>query len=98
MTGKNNGDYGYDIMGLGRPGNGNITLTNKQVVAAVATKDFFLGYVGLAERQVGAARMGKPPGLLTSLNDENHIPSRSYGYTAGAAYRKSGNALMRPRC
>ncbi len=98
MTDKNRGDYGWDILGLGRPGNGNITLTNKQVVAAVATKDFFLGYVGLAERTVGAADMGKPQGLLSSLFDENHIPSRSYGYTAGAAYRKSGIARMLPRC
>lgn len=91
------GNYGYDVLGIGRPGNGNVTLTKLQVVATVATKDFFVGSVGLAARRVSTAEMGQPPGLLASLNDEKLIPSLSYGYTAGAAYRKTSDAPITSR-
>lgn len=85
------GSYAFDAMEIGRPGNGNISLTSAQVIAAVATKDFFIGNVGLAARHVSATGSGNPSGLLASLNDGNYIPSLSYGYTAGAAYRKQGH-------
>lgn len=85
------GIYGFDIVGIGRPGNGNITLKDPQVVATLATKDFFLGNLGLSARRVSVAGLGQPAGLLTSLKDGNYIPSLSYGYTAGAEYRKIGN-------
>ena len=83
------GRYGFDVIGIGRPRNGNIPLINAQVVATVATKDFFLGNLGLSARLVSDAGLGKPPGLLKSLNDGNYIPSLSYGYTAGATYSKT---------
>lgn len=86
------GSYGFDAVELGRPGDGNISLSTAQVIATVATKDFLLGNLGLSARRVSTLESGKPPGLLTSLNDRNYIPSLSYGYTAGAAYRKKGNA------
>lgn len=88
------GIYGFDAVELGRPGNGNISLSTAQVIATVATKDFFLGNLGLSARRVSAMGSGGPPGLLTSLNDGNYIPSLSYGYTAGAAYRKKDHASL----
>lgn len=86
------GRYGLDIVRIGRPGNGDISPSQLQVIATVATKDFFLGNIGLSARVASAAKLGKQPGLLTSLNDGKYIPSLSYGYTAGAAYRKTGDA------
>ena len=85
------GRYGYDAVEIGRPGNGNISLIAAQVIATVATKDFFLGNLGLSARRVSAMGSGRLPGLLTSLNDGNYIPSLSYGYTAGAEYSKKSN-------
>lgn len=88
------GTYGFDTVEIGRPGNGSISVTPAQVIATVATKDFFLGNLGLSARRVSAIGSGSSPGLLTSLNDGNYIPSLSYGYTAGAAYRKKGDVIF----
>lgn len=90
------GEFGFDTVEIGRPGDGDISPNSLQVIATVATKDFFIGTVGLSARQVSAMGSGTASGLLTSLNDERLIPSRSYGYTAGAAYRKNG--IMLPLC
>ena len=85
-----NGDYGYDTLGLGYPGSGsNITLPH-QVVASIATKDFYLGNLGLTPRPVNLTGFEDPsPSFLSSLRTSNLIPSLSYGYNAGAQYRKS---------
>ena len=40
-----NGQYGHDIVSLGYPGSGGPTLSN-QVVAGIATPDFWLGIFG----------------------------------------------------
>lgn len=85
------GSYGYDIVEIGRPGDGNISLNAAQVIATVATKDFFVGNLGLSARSVSAIGSGSAQGLLTSLKGGNYIPSLSYGYTAGAAYGKRGD-------
>ena len=90
---SDNGNYGFTVLGVGRPGNGSVSIDG-QVVATVATKDFFLGNLGLSARRVSTETLGKAAGLLTSLNDEKYIPSLSYGYTAGAAYRKMDNCTM----
>lgn len=88
------GRYGLDIVRIGRRGNGEISPSHLQMIATVATKDFFVGNIGLSARGASAAKLGKQPGLLSSLNDGKYIPSLSYGYTAGAAYSKRGDAPM----
>lgn len=81
------GDYGFDSLGIQPIGNANggITLP-RQVIAALAVKDFYLGNLGLNPRtpQVNASTQ---PSFLQSLRSSNDIPSLSYGYTAGAYYR-----------
>lgn len=79
------GDYGYDTLGISSKSNGNVTL-DKQVVAAIATKDFYLGNLGLSPRAVNQNIDQQSSSFLKSLKDQNKIPSLSYGYTAGAAY------------
>ena len=81
------GDYGHDTLAIGVPGRGNVSL-DQQLIAGIATKDFFLGNVGLADRQRTFPDGSQEPGLMAQLKSKNLISSRSYGYTAGASYRK----------
>lgn len=81
------GDYGFDTLGLGYSGSGGPTLDH-QVVASIATKDFYLGNLGLTPRPVNFSTFDDPsPSFLTSLRNQSMIPSLSYGYNAGAQYR-----------
>ncbi|KAL6718122.1 hypothetical protein ACLMJK_004209 [Lecanora helva] len=85
-----NGDYGYDTIGLGLDNSTGISLPH-QVVAGIATKDFYLGQFGLDPRPSNFTTYDDPiPSFLKGLNDSNLIPSLSYGYTAGAKYRLGG--------
>lgn len=87
ISNYDNGDFGLDTLGVGAPGHGNASL-DQQVFAAVATNDFFLGNLGLANRQHTFGDGSQKSGFLSQLNMSNLIPSLSYGYTAGASYRK----------
>lgn len=84
---SDNGEYGLDTVAIGVPGRGNVTV-DQQLIAGIATKDFFLGNVGLADRQLAFADGTQGTGLMAQLKSKNLIPSLSYGYTAGASYSK----------
>ena len=88
-----NGLFGYDVVGI-NGGNsssstGGISLPNK-VVAAMPAKDYFLGIFGLGIRDTSfsSGAPDAPPSFMVTLKENNQIPSKSYGYTAGAPYRK----------
>lgn len=81
------GDYGHDTLAIGVPGQGDVSL-DQQLIAGIATKDFFLGNVGLANGQRAFPDGTRETGLMAQLKSKNLIPSLSYGYTAGASYRK----------
>ena len=83
---SDNGEYGFDRLGLGYPGSGGPVL-NDQVIAGVATKDFYLGMLGLAPNPINFTYADTHPSLLTNLKNQSIIPSLSYGYSAGASYR-----------
>ena len=86
-----NANYGYDNVTLGWPGSGGPTLDH-QVVSGFATKNFSIGNLGLSPYPINFTSFNftnfSPPfpSMLTTLRDDNRIPSLSYGYTAGAAY------------
>ena len=84
-----NGSYGYDTIGLlGKAGANNISV-NHQVIAGLITEAFYVGSLGLSNQAINFGDSGdSSPSLLTSLKNENLIPSISYGYTAGASYSK----------
>ena len=93
-----NGHYGLDTLGLGYPGSGAPSL-KKQVMATVATKDFYLGNLGLAPRPVNLTTyQDSYPSFLTNLHNQSLIPSLSYGYNAGAQYRKSPSRSLWYTC
>ncbi|KAJ0118639.1 hypothetical protein J7T55_012892 [Diaporthe amygdali] len=80
-----NGLFGYDSVGLGASG----TAVEKQVVAGIATSNFWLGSLGLGANYTNFSDEEQPSSLLRTLKDSGSIPSLSYGYTAGAPYRYS---------
>jgi hypothetical protein len=81
-----NGQYGYDTVQLGYPNSGGPKLT-KQIVAGLATPDFWLGTFGLDPAPNNFTTLNDPqPSFLWSLVNQSVIPSTSWGYTAGASY------------
>ena len=80
------GDYGLDTVGLGVEATTGLT-SNQNVVAGVLAEPFYLGHLGL--KRSNATGVNSTASLMTKLKNENMIPSLSYGYTAGALYRKS---------
>ncbi|KAF2814039.1 acid protease [Mytilinidion resinicola] len=81
------GMYGFDTVGLMIQNSGGPSLSG-QVVAGIATKDFYLGIFGLGPKPSNFSNFDYPqPSYMRSLKDQNKIPSLSYGYTAGASYR-----------
>ncbi|MCJ1389093.1 hypothetical protein MMC18_001947 [Xylographa bjoerkii] len=85
------GDYGYDTVGIQITG-GTPILLDHQVVVAIDTTDFWLGYLGLAPRTPQFSNSSQPS-LLQSLKNQKSIPSLSYGFTAGASYRNQTGSL-----
>ena len=84
------GDYGYDTLGIQIEGNANgVVALPHQVISALAVKTFYLGNLGLNPR-TPYFNTSTTPSFLQSLRITNQIPSLSYGYTAGAYYRKLG--------
>ena len=82
------GDFGFDTLGLGAAGSYRVRL-DPQVLAAIATKDLYLGVLGVGPLSTNFSSFDHPdPGFLSSLKKSKNTPSLSYGYTAGAKYRK----------
>ena len=85
------GDFGYDTIAVpGQAGVANVSLTH-QVIAGIKTNTYYLGNLGLAAQNItfGTGSSDTSPSFLGSLKNKNLIPSLSYGYTAGASYRKA---------
>ena len=83
--------YGLDTIGLGVSNPGGLSLA-EQVVGGMATKDFYLGIFGLGPKPANFTDT-PIPSYMKNLRDQNLIPSLSFGYTAGAYYRKRGSEI-----
>ncbi|KAL8998091.1 MAG: hypothetical protein Q9169_002784 [Polycauliona sp. 2 TL-2023] len=87
-TNWDHGNYGFDTLALGYLGSGGPTVESS-VIAGLNTKDFYLGSIGLSPQPINFTATDNPaPSLLGNLKQRNQIPSLSYGYSAGAPYRK----------
>ncbi|TVY89166.1 hypothetical protein LAWI1_G005978 [Lachnellula willkommii] len=81
------GQFGWDTVGLGFQGSGGPTL-NHTVVAGLQTMDYYIGMLGLNPRPTNFSDFNHPqPSYLSLLYENSKIPSLSYSYTAGAQYR-----------
>ncbi|KAL8644752.1 MAG: hypothetical protein Q9210_007094 [Variospora velana] len=93
-----NGDFGLDSITLGYPGSGSGAIAvDQQLLATIATKGFYVATWGIAPRPTNLSGSDphettfdptkSHPSLLSTLKEQNKIPSLSFGYTAGARYR-----------
>lgn len=81
---RGNANFGFDNVTLGWPGEGLPSLPN-HLIAGFATKDVYLGQIGLNPRPLNFTSFEDPhTSLLQALRDAAQIPSLSWAYTAGA--------------
>ncbi|KAK5738890.1 hypothetical protein LTR17_005616 [Elasticomyces elasticus] len=82
-----NAYYGFDTIQLGIEGSG-LPVLQDQLVAGIATNDFWLGSLGLSPIPFNFTTLNEPlPTLLGTLRNQSLIGSTSWAYTAGASYR-----------
>lgn len=79
------GKYGLDSVGLGVEAATGLT-SSQNLVAGVLTEPFYLGQVGL--KPSNTTNVNGTATFMAQLKNEKLVPSLSYGYTAGALYRK----------
>lgn len=82
------GIYGFDNISLSE----DISVPS-QVVGVINTTDYWLGFFGLGVEPTNFTSADKPTFLDSMVEIMSVIPSHSYGYTAGAYYRKLCDAL-----
>ena len=92
------GDFGYDTMGIGSPGDTGDDVKD-QVIAVLATKDYDVGLLGVTDQPTNFTGFDDPrPSLLSTLKIQNKIPSLSYAYSAGAQYRMNNPTTSNDVC
>ncbi|KAL6704358.1 hypothetical protein ACN47E_008314 [Coniothyrium glycines] len=80
--------YGLDNLGLMIANSGGPTLPS-QVLGAVVNPRLWVGRLGMDVKPSNFSGFENPQrSLIPTLKDEGIIPSLSYGYTAGAYYKK----------
>ena len=98
---SDNATYGLDTLALGLSNANGSPQIESQVVAAFATDHYYIGLFGLGHQGVNFSEYSTPnTTFLTTLKEQNMIPSLSWGYTAGAIYREcnfSRSSHWRPR-
>ena len=83
------GAFGFEKIGLDWQGSGGPVLDH-QIVAGIATQEFFVGLFGLTPRPTNFTTFNDPqPSFMESLYNKSLIPSLSWSYTAGASYSES---------
>lgn len=84
-----NGLYGFDSVGLGMRGDSGPLVANT-TIGTLVTSNFWLGHIGVHAKPTNFSSFDDPvPSYIMDLFDQKSIPSLSFGYTAGAQYRKS---------
>ncbi|KAJ4317967.1 hypothetical protein N0V94_004650 [Neodidymelliopsis sp. IMI 364377] len=86
------GLFGYDHVALGAAADTNsdtnVTSIDRQVVAAIADMDYYMGVLPLGQAESSFSSLSEPAeSLMWNLRNSSRIPSLSYAYTAGAKYR-----------
>ena len=84
------GNTGFGYYGLDTVSVDDATFVPNQIVAVVNSTEYWLGSLGLGVQNTRFAGTENITPLLSSLVETvDKIPSRSFGYTAGASYRAS---------
>ncbi|KAF3007621.1 hypothetical protein E8E13_008241 [Curvularia kusanoi] len=84
------GDYGFDNVGLGIPGEEGPTVQNT-TIGSLINYDHWLGHLGLHPKPTNFSKdmvdVPPVPSYMTKLFEQGSIPSLSFGYTTGVQYR-----------
>ena len=83
------GTYGFDDVAF----SDQISVPS-QIVGVINSTDYWLGYFGLGVEPTNFTSTDKPTFLDSMVQNQSLIPSHSYGYTAGAHYRKFGLTIV----
>jgi hypothetical protein len=59
-----------------------------QIIAVVNSTDYWMGMMGLGVTETNFTSVAELPFLSSLVQNVSLIPSHSYGFTAGAHYRK----------
>jgi len=76
-------DYGLDTISIG-----DAISVPEQIVGIMNSTEFLLGSLGLGVIPSNFSSKNQPTFLTSLIEKQSAIPSHSYGYTAGAYYRK----------
>ncbi|OQO14904.1 hypothetical protein B0A48_00286 [Cryoendolithus antarcticus] len=88
-----NGAYGFDAIKLGNES--HALSLDHQVIASIADKSYYLAQFGLGHKPINFTTFTNPlDSYMTNLVGKGMIPSSSFGYTAGAAYRGKAPASL----
>ena len=89
------GIWGNETVGLGVQGSGGPTLES-QTIAQINSLDFFLGMFGVNPKPTNYTGLSgdSQDSYMTTLKKQNLIPSVTFGYSAGAKYRKLTGPLL----
>lgn len=77
-------NYGLDNISL----SDTITLPQQIIAVINDTSEHWLGFLGLGIKPTYFTETGIPTYLASMVENKSYIPSHSYGFTAGAQYRK----------
>jgi hypothetical protein len=83
-----NGISGYDTIGLGKNSVTDAVFLRKQALTAYASPKLWVGHLGLGIKEMTFRQNERVNSTLLSLKNDGVIPSLSFGYTAGAPYRR----------
>lgn len=84
---EGNAFFGFDTMSFNTSSGDSVEMSD-QLVAGIATNDFWLGFFPLSPIAMNFTDMDQSvPSLLASLVDQARIPSRSWAYSTGAYYQ-----------
>lgn len=82
--------FGNDTLTLGVAGNTGPSVTNQVIFGLADDRKYYLGFLGLSQVSTSLSLSEKgQPSFITSLRNQNIIPSLSFAYTAGAQHRES---------
>lgn len=84
-AGRAYGQYGLDDTTFGTTG---VTLQNS-IIASINTTEYWLGEFGLGIAPGNFTNITPLSAISGLVEKDGVIPSHSYGFTAGATYRKS---------
>ena len=79
-----NATYGLDSIAFGD----QISVPS-QIIGVINATEYFLGYFGLGVQPTNFTSTDQPTFIDSMVENKSLVPSHSYGYTAGAYYRKS---------